>query len=264
MATCGLSAPPPNATSCGGVGARRWWTKRWASPGVSCPSWRSTWVAEHPQAKRRRTAQLWIVGMSLQFFPLLVIQDLCPRRLGLLPVRSSLRHRSEYRSAHVPNRQSSVLRKRPPGQPLRMAKPGQRARNGIGAGVRRVPVGHHWNLRGAVAHVPWVQHNGPRPSLAAAVAPRQTDPRLGAPLTRQPQSRWLAQAATRRQPHSRGSSGGPLTFLERFQSENRHITGQLSNIAAAIATMRPAHPRIGQVHLEAPALVVRQNRTWSG
>ena len=23
--------PPPNATSCGGVGARRWWTKRWAS-----------------------------------------------------------------------------------------------------------------------------------------------------------------------------------------------------------------------------------------
>ena len=30
MATCGLSAPPPNATSCGGVGARRWWTKRWA------------------------------------------------------------------------------------------------------------------------------------------------------------------------------------------------------------------------------------------
>ena len=31
MATCGLSAPPPNATSCGGVGARRWWTKRWAS-----------------------------------------------------------------------------------------------------------------------------------------------------------------------------------------------------------------------------------------
>ena len=33
MATCGLSAPPPkryflrNATSCGGVGARRWWTK---------------------------------------------------------------------------------------------------------------------------------------------------------------------------------------------------------------------------------------------
>ena len=30
-ATCGLSAPPPNATSCGGVGARRWWTKRWAS-----------------------------------------------------------------------------------------------------------------------------------------------------------------------------------------------------------------------------------------
>ena len=31
MATCGLSAPPPNATSCGGVGARRWWTKRWAT-----------------------------------------------------------------------------------------------------------------------------------------------------------------------------------------------------------------------------------------
>ena len=29
--TSGLSAPPPNATSCGGVGARRWWTKRWAS-----------------------------------------------------------------------------------------------------------------------------------------------------------------------------------------------------------------------------------------
>ena len=25
-----LSAPPPSATSCGGVGARRWWTKRWA------------------------------------------------------------------------------------------------------------------------------------------------------------------------------------------------------------------------------------------
>ena len=26
-----LSALPPSATSCGGVGARRWWTKRWAS-----------------------------------------------------------------------------------------------------------------------------------------------------------------------------------------------------------------------------------------
>ena len=26
-ATCGLSAPPPNATSCGGAGARRWWMK---------------------------------------------------------------------------------------------------------------------------------------------------------------------------------------------------------------------------------------------
>ena len=29
-----LSAPPPNATSCGGVGARRWWTKRWGFSGV--------------------------------------------------------------------------------------------------------------------------------------------------------------------------------------------------------------------------------------
>ena len=36
MATCGLSAPPPNATSCGGVGARRWWTKRWASRSPEC------------------------------------------------------------------------------------------------------------------------------------------------------------------------------------------------------------------------------------
>ena len=26
--TSGLSAPPPSATSCGGVGARRWWTRR--------------------------------------------------------------------------------------------------------------------------------------------------------------------------------------------------------------------------------------------
>ena len=42
MATCGLSAPPPNATSCGGVGARRWWTKRWASRSPECWSAIST------------------------------------------------------------------------------------------------------------------------------------------------------------------------------------------------------------------------------
>ena len=106
MATCGLSAPPPSATSCGGVGARWWWTKRWASRSPECwsaistlpttitmaPSngagptccgtsttwWRSTprtprWpsgprqsissmsrpgLSPHPQARRRRTAQL--------------------------------------------------------------------------------------------------------------------------------------------------------------------------------------------------------------
>ena len=42
--TSGLSAHPPNATSpvqargrlCGGVGARRWWTKRWASRSPEC------------------------------------------------------------------------------------------------------------------------------------------------------------------------------------------------------------------------------------
>ena len=31
---CRLSAPPPSATSCGGVGAKRWWTKRWAMLGL--------------------------------------------------------------------------------------------------------------------------------------------------------------------------------------------------------------------------------------
>ena len=36
------SAPPPNATSCGGVGARRWWTKRWASRSPECWSAIST------------------------------------------------------------------------------------------------------------------------------------------------------------------------------------------------------------------------------
>ena len=42
MATCGLSAPPPSVTSCGGVGARRWWTKRWASRSPECWSAIST------------------------------------------------------------------------------------------------------------------------------------------------------------------------------------------------------------------------------
>ena len=108
--TSGLSVLPPSATSCGGVGARRWWTKRWASHspeywsaistppttitmapsngagptccGTSTTWWRSTprtprWPSgprqsidsmsrpgvearsfTHPQAQRRRTAQL--------------------------------------------------------------------------------------------------------------------------------------------------------------------------------------------------------------
>ena len=38
--TSGLSAPPPSATSCGGVGARRWWTRRWASHSPEC--WSAT------------------------------------------------------------------------------------------------------------------------------------------------------------------------------------------------------------------------------
>ena len=53
MATCGLSAPPPSATSCGGVGARRWWTKRWASRSPECWSAISTLPTHHydgPQA----------------------------------------------------------------------------------------------------------------------------------------------------------------------------------------------------------------------
>ena len=39
-ATSGLSAPPPNGTSCAGVGIRKWWTRSWAIP--STGSWSAT------------------------------------------------------------------------------------------------------------------------------------------------------------------------------------------------------------------------------
>ena len=38
--TSGLSAPPPSATSCGGVGAKQSWTRRWASHSPEC--WSTT------------------------------------------------------------------------------------------------------------------------------------------------------------------------------------------------------------------------------
>ena len=41
-ATCGLSAPPTRATSCGGVGAKPWWTRRWAILSPECWSAIST------------------------------------------------------------------------------------------------------------------------------------------------------------------------------------------------------------------------------
>ena len=135
---------PANATSCGGVGARRWWTKRWASHspeywsaiatppttitmapsngagptccGISTTWWRSTprtprWPSgprqsissmsrpglcrgqvyvearsfTHPQAQRRRTAQLaWerqllVIGQPFLADPLALQGRLCRR-----------------------------------------------------------------------------------------------------------------------------------------------------------------------------------------
>ena len=128
-----LSAPPPSATSCGGVGARRWWTKRWARHSPEYWSAISTlpttitmapssgagvhllrdihdlvalypkdtslaqWAAAvhrlyvearsftHPQARRRRTAQLALerkllaIGQPFLADPLAVQAKLCRR-----------------------------------------------------------------------------------------------------------------------------------------------------------------------------------------
>ena len=94
------------------------------------------------------------------------------RHLGVLPVRRALWHRPEYRGAHIPHRQSPILRNRAPGQPLRLAEPGQRPGHGACACHRRAPVGHNRDLPGAAAHVTGVQHDGFGPSPALLPSPR--------------------------------------------------------------------------------------------
>ena len=139
-------------------------------------------------AERWGCRKVWIVGMTLQVFPLLIILFAHDAwAYYLFAVLFGIGQSTEV-VAHVPNRQSSVLRERPPGQPLRLAKPGQRPRNGIGARVRRGPVGRNGNLHGAVANVPWIQPDGPFPGLVAALAPREANSRLGTPPARQPKT----------------------------------------------------------------------------
>ena len=146
-------------------------------------------------AERWGCKMVWIVGRALQVFPVLLVLFVHDA-LVFLPVRVPLRYRTELRSAHLPNRQSPVLRERPPRQPLRLAEPGQRPGHGTGARGRRNPVGRDGHLRCAVAHVPWVQRVGPHLCVLVALASRQADARLGDPPARQHQGRRLAQTAS--------------------------------------------------------------------
>ena len=62
-------------------------------------------------------------------------------RLGFLRVRGAAGHRAELRGAHVPHRQPAILWECTAGEPVRVAEPGQRPRNGGCAGVRGNRVG---------------------------------------------------------------------------------------------------------------------------
>ena len=147
-------------------------------------------------AERWGCRTVWVVGMSLQSFPPLIVL-LFPGRLGFLPFLSPLWNRPELRSPHVPHRQSTVLRERPSGQSLRLAERGQRPRHGSGARVRRSSVGPDGQLPGAVVHVARVQSDGPLVRVAAALTPHQADARLGESFTGRPPARLLEQGTIR-------------------------------------------------------------------
>ena len=144
-------------------------------------------------AERLGCRTIWIVGMSLQAFPLLLVLFFHDAWAFYLFGRPA-RHRPGLRGAHLPHRQPPVLRQRPPGQPVRLAKPGQRPGHGNGARVRRVPVGLDGDLGGAPGNVLRLQPDGAHFRLDAALPPVDADPRLGKPPARQHQGSRLAKS----------------------------------------------------------------------
>ena len=103
-------------------------------------------------AERLGCRTIWIVGMSLQAFPLLLVLFFHDAwAFYLFAVLLGIGQGCEVPTFPIANRQ--YYGNVPPGQPFRLAKPGQRPGHGNGAGVRRVPVGPDRDLGGAPANV---------------------------------------------------------------------------------------------------------------
>ena len=126
---------------------------------------------------------VWVVGMALQVFPLLLIlfsNDLWAYYLfGIL---FGIGQSTEVPTFPIANRQYYGT------VPQGSLYGWQSLGSGLGMGLAPVTagtvVGLNRNLPGAVAHVPGVQLDGPRPVLVAALASRQANSRLGNPPAR--------------------------------------------------------------------------------
>ena len=149
-------------------------------------------VAEHWGCRK-----VWIVGMALQVFPLLIILFAHDTwAYYLFAVLFGIGQSTEVPTFPIANRQ--YYGNVPQGSLYGWQSLGSGLGMGLAPGVRRGPVGRNGNLPGAVANVPWIQPDGPFPGLVAALAPREANSRLGTPPARQSQTCRLGEGATRR------------------------------------------------------------------
>ena len=144
-------------------------------------------------AERWGSRNVWIVGMALQAFPLLLIFFVHEAwAFYLFAVLFGIGQGCEVPTFPIANRQ--YYGNVPQGSLFGWQNLGNGLGYGHGAGMRRFPLGLDGYLRGPADHVLRVQPDGPGVRLAAALAPNQADTRLGDPPARQRPGRRVAGA----------------------------------------------------------------------